>query len=582
MSKANSFKNLNTDSLTYYINSALIIAESNNDSKQKLDVLFILIENEIKSSRLINAMNLCDSAAIIAKKSNLQQQEIEVQLYYGVIYQAIGFTSKALEVFVEAKKLIEAGEPNLKEADLYYYLALLYYNIGEIDECHKYLKLSLNSVTIINPADDIFSVYILLTNVFNNIDSIQRYLNKAEHLLVQNPELLYEKVALHNNMAVYYKAIKNYNLSREHYTEAINISKNKGFQNFLSNTYNNYAYLLMAESKYDSAKYYLDEALDIAIEIKSLDMESEIYDSYSDYYEKIGDYKKALAYTDLFIQKRDKYRQQQQIQKFLFLSAVFETEQKEKQILEKENKITRLWLYMAGVFAILAIAIGLVVYFRQKFSLSKSRLQIVQKGKSLEIANAHIFGQDNERKRLAMDLHDGLAARLSALIIMFDGFFNTHKRYGEVSIFISDIHKYVRDLSHRMAPPELENMGLHKAIRNLVSSINMSGKFKVHYETNFQVRLPEKLEINIYFLIYELLNNAIRHSKGDTIFVQLIEDDDVINLSVEDNGGGFITDKNNEGMGLKNIRNRVQYLDGIFNFESNDSDTIFMIELPNK
>jgi len=580
LSKARSFKNLNTDSLNYYINNALQIAISNNNPNQKLDALFVIIEYEIKSGKLINAMNLCDSANLIAKKNNLPIQQIDIQIYTGIIYQLMGFTSKALEIFINAEKLIEESESNLKLLDLYYYLALLYYNIGEFEECHKYLKLSLNSVTNINSVNDIFPVYMLFANSFNNIDSVQFYLEKAKHLIEQDTEMVYEKVVLLNNMAIYNKAKQNYKLSRKQYIKAISISKKNQFQSFLLNTYNNYAYLLMAESKYDSASYYLGEALVISIDIKSLDMESEIYDSYSDYYSRIGDFENAHKYSNLFIEKREQYRQQQQIQKSLFLTAVFDTEQKENEILKQENKITRMGIYLVAIFAVLLLSIALTAYFRQRNKLSKSRMVSLQKEKSLEIYDAIIVAQDTERKRLAMDLHDGMGMRLGALRFLVDDVLMSNNRYDEVINSIVDIHENVRSISHRMQPPELEKRGLEPAIHSLIGPINKSGKFKIDFEYDIESKISKKLTTNIYFLVYELINNAIKHSNGNSIFVQLLEYENEINLSVEDNGTGFHYDESMAGMGMKNIQTRVDYLNGNIVIESTGNDTSVIIEIP--
>jgi len=138
----------------------------------------------------------------------------------------------------------------------------------------------------------------------------------------------------------------------------------------------------------------------------------------------------------------------------------------------------------------------------------------------------------------------------------------------------------VRDLSHRMSPTQLETLGLVSTIKNMVLTINKSDKFIVEFETNIQKRLTAQLELNLYYLIYELINNATKHSKGNNIFVQLFEHNDSLNLSVEDNGGGFKINEKSDGMGLKNIKSRVDFMGGILTIDSNDSETIFMIEIP--
>ena len=235
---------------------------------------------------------------------------------------------------------------------------------------------------------------------------------------------------------------------------------------------------------------------------------------------------------------------------------------------------------MLGVAIFLVIAISIGIYFRQKFHLSRSRLKTAEKEKELKITEAIIHGRDAERKRLAMDLHDGLGARLGALRFIVDGFFKSNEKYKDVIESIKSIRKNVRELSHRMMPAKLEEIGLVSTIKSMTSEINESEKFDVGFETNFDKRLSHKLESNLYFLIFELINNAIKHSNGNAIFIQLLDHDDSLSLLVEDNGGGFKQNERTNGIGLKNIKTRIEYLGGTLFVESGDSQTQFMIEIP--
>jgi two-component system, NarL family, sensor kinase len=578
--KARFYKYKNTDSTLYFANKAYNIADKNNDAK--LDALFLMIKANIKSGMVTYALSLCDTAQLIIDKNKLFKREYEVLLYRGNLYQSMGFAAKALEIFLDVQTNLDSHSSAQYRADLYYYMAVVYYELGEINKANNYLLLSLDVANNENLYQHSFSNYLLLSLSTQKIDSIQKYITLADNIIEKHPNLSYEKVSLRNNQARFNKAFGRYDESKKQYNEAIGISLENGFQKHLLNLYNNYAYLLMAVSNYDSAYYYLSEALVISKKIKSLDMESEIYDSFSDYFERTGDFKNALKYTDMFVKKRNAFREQQSRQRSIFLSAVFESEQKEKEILQQENEIATLWLYMLGAFTFLAVAIGFGGYFRQKLSLSRARLETFKKGKELEIADAMINGQDAERKRLAMDLHDGLGARLGSLRFLVDGFFKANNKYNDVVNSINNITHNVRELSHRMLPSQLESLGLPSTINNLASSINKSDKFHVDFETNLEIRLSSKLEINIYYLIYELINNATKHSKGNSIFVQLLEHDDGLSLSVEDNGGGFKLNDNNTGHGLKNIKTRIEYLGGEFFIDSNDEETNFLIEIPNE
>lgn len=580
--KAAFFKNRNADSVNYYTRKALFVAEQNNNVDQQLDVLGILINSNIKSRKLINALNLCDSAIILCESKNQNKRKEEALIYLGNVYQVMGLTIESLNIFHKAESLFSDGTSSRNKVDYYYYIAGVYNDLGEIEKSQTYSRISIDIAKRNNLTKDLFPPYLLLSNTFTSLDSIQKYLTLTEDLLKDYPKLLYERVVLLNTQALINKAIGKLTVSKSKYLEAISISKTSGFPDYLSTLYNNYAYQLMAENNYDSAQIVLKNALTLANNINNIDLQATVYDSYSDYFSAIGNYKMAFAYQDSSIKKRNEYRDQQRVQESLFLTAVFETEQKENELLVQENQITRLWVFALSALAFLVASIGLGFYFRQKLLLSKSNLETMKKGKALELADALIHGQDAERKRLAMDLHDGLGARLGALRFLVDGFFSDHDKYNEVNSSIVTISQNVREISHRMLPAHLEEQGLVLTIQNMAASINKSGKFEVAFETNLVHRLSEKLEINIYYLIYELINNAIKHSGGNTIFVQLIEQDDCINLSVEDDGGGFNTKKSSEGLGLKNIKTRIEYLDGKFELNADDTVTLFLIEIPTK
>lgn len=578
--KASSYENINNDSILFYANKALQIANFEHNVGDQLNVLLLIISSEIKSAKYGDAIKHCINADIIALENNRTGKHIEILVYSGKIHQRLGFSFLAQQYFHVAQKLAEKSQYRIESNDIYHYLGSVFHDIGELNQSRKRLLLSISRSKQNRYTKRVFETYILLANIYTATDSISRYLIIAESVIDGHPELKYEKVVLRNRQGLLNNEIGNINLSENQYLEAIQISKINRFYYYLANLYNNYAYLLMTEKKYDSTNIVLGEALAIVTKLRRTDLQADILESYREYFLAIGDYHLAFSYQESSINKRKEYREQQRDQESLFLGAVIENKHKEKEILQQENEITRLWAIVLCVLTILTIFIGLTIYFRQKFALKRARLETVEKGKSFEIADALIHGQDEERKRLAMDLHDGLSAKLGALRLLVDGFFKPNDKYDEISVSLVNIHQNVRDLSHRMLPAQLEDIGLPLTIKSLVSSINKSGKFTVEFETNLNKRLPDKLKINIYHLIHELINNAIKHSSGDTIFIQLIEQDDILNLSVEDNGSECKLNDNSGGMGLKNLKTRVEYLRGKLMVETNETKTLFMIEIP--
>jgi len=590
LKRANTFKDLNVDSVFYYANSAYNLSKRINLPKKEYASLLVLAKTNIKIGDYGEAISNLLKAKKIVEQNEFTEFYVEADMLIGASYLAIGFSNDALKFFLEAQNKVTVNSKFNIQINLDYYTAKSYIEIKNIATANDYLHSSIALAISNNYPLGAYKSYILLANTSTNGDTINKYISLADNIIIQHPELLYEKAILRNNQALLNKALGNFELSKTQYFEAIKMSIDNGYQDHLAKIYNNYAYLLMAEKKLDSVAIVLSEALAIAKTIQSTNLQASIYDSYSDYFSLIRDYKNALIYKDSSIIKRRKSQEEQRIQESLFLSAVFETEQKEKEIinkekeiLEQENQINRLWVMQLAGIASLIFVIGLVVYFRQKSLLSKSRLLTVEKNKELEIVDAMIKGQDSERERLAMDLHDGLGASLSAMRFMIDGFFYTNEKYNELVDFITSIHQNVRELSHRMQPTQLKNLGLKATIGELADTINRSKRFKLDFETNIEKRLPDKLELNIYYLINELVNNATKHSNGSAINVQLYEEENnIISLSVEDDGSGFNPKEASKGMGLKNIESRLKYLGGTLLIESSGTDTQFFIEIPIK
>lgn len=580
INQARSYENVNNDSLLFYANKALQITNLEHNVRDQLNSLLLIISTEIKSKKYGDAIKHCIVAEQIATKNDQTGLYIEFLAYKGMVFQKMSFASQALEYFLKAQKIADENNYNIVSNDIHHYLGSGFKDIGDLNKSRNNLRTSITNSIQNGYPKRLFESYMLLSSTFTSHDSINKYLTLAESVVESHPELKYERVVLRNKQGYINNASGNLRLSNKQYLEAIQISLSNHFHDYLARLYNNYAYLLITEKKYDSASNVLGQALEIVIKCRMTDLEAAILSAYSEYYIAIGDYKKAFSFQESSIIKSQEYREQQRVQESLFLSTVIENEHREKDLLHRENKIAMLWEVILGALTILSVFIGLTIYFRQKFILKRARLETVEKGKELEIADALIYGKDEERKRLAMDLHDGLSARLGALRLLVDDFFKPNDKYDEISKSIVNIHQNVRDLSHRLLPVQLEEFGLPLTIKSLVSSINKSGKFTVEFETNLTNRLSDKLEVNLYYIIYELINNATRYSNGNSIFIQLIEQNDILNLSVEDNGSDLKPHENGSGMGLKNLKKRVEYLKGKFMVETNELKTLFMIEVP--
>jgi signal transduction histidine kinase len=214
----------------------------------------------------------------------------------------------------------------------------------------------------------------------------------------------------------------------------------------------------------------------------------------------------------------------------------------------------------------------------------KERTVALQKAYD-EIKEAMQKGQTLERKRMAADLHDNLGSLLTAINISLDNINpeNLSEREKKIYAGIVDMtenaYAEVRLLSHNLLPEELEKKGLETALERLVKKLNNSQKIKFSLIINQLSRQSKSVELNMYAICLELIQNIIKHSQATGAQLSVFEKRKVLWLEVIDNGKGL--KKNVEkGMGLKNIQSRLDDIGGEFFIDSNDNGTKFIISVP--
>lgn len=574
------FQNINIDSSMMYADSALSVAKESNDPQAQFQALHLLVKLRMRSGEMSEALALWYKLDSVATSNNMEKSTADVLMLKGIVYTNAGFASEGIKYLLSAKRDIEMQENTQHKIDVDYYLALAYEKVGEYNLSRSYVHQSLDKALKQNNISSILDCYLFLSNTSSKADTISHYLSLADDLSKKDKNNYYRRAVVLNAKALFFKAINRLNEAKSYYVEAIKISEKNRFRKYLSLIFNNYAYLLMKENKYDSAKLVLDKALYIASELKDIDVEGSVMDTYSDYYTNLGDTENAFDYYKKSVKLKNKFHDQLQIEQSMFLSVAFEAEKKEKEIAKQQTKISRINAVLFASLALLSIAVAILLYLRQKSVTRKNRIKVIEQEKRLEVANALIEGQDAERKRLAMDLHDGISPQMGSLKLMIDANFDKNNAYSEVVSSVENIRTNIRELSHRMLPSQLQSKGLETSVQNFVLSLEKTNHIRFQFYSNLKDRLSEKLEMNLYFLFYELVNNAVKHANATQITVQLIEDTNKVTLSVEDDGKGFDPHKDYRGIGLKNSMQRVNYLGGEITIDSAEGEgTSIIIEI---
>ena len=217
------------------------------------------------------------------------------------------------------------------------------------------------------------------------------------------------------------------------------------------------------------------------------------------------------------------------------------------------------------------------------------------KHREYSIMNAALKGQEQERKRLGAELHDGIGQIMSAIALQVSqiseevsdkNIEHTRKDLSQLTDKLHEAIRELRNISHDLMPEVLESFGLKEAINQTCNNLKGRSGIRVAFDhVDVEARYDQFIEVNLYRIAQELLTNVQKHANCSNVFISLMDHGTSISLTVEDDGVGFKTqhDKEFKGIGLSNVYSRVNMMNGQIDVESNEnSGTLVNIEVPKK
>ncbi len=469
----------------------------------------------------------------------------------GMLHQDVAMT------FMNDAQFEKSGE--------YYQTAIAYYN---------------NTKT---PYTDLAKAYALLVENYayagKKLEEAKPLLAKLEAILKGKPVTV-AHTEYYLAAGMYYKAVKDYANSLKKFDEGILVAKNLQDAYMIKQlSYQKY-FVYQEQRNYKAALAVLFDFMKAEPNL-SIHNKQRVYFDLSETYAGMRQMPKAYQWLKQYSTIRDsvfdaslkqeigamevKFKNAENKKKI----ATLEADQKEAVLRAKNSRLFS-WLLGVGCLALTFVALFIYQFYRKNKRLAQQQLKEIEQQQELKLTQAMLQGEERERQRVARDLHDGIGGLLAGIKINLSRQSKMEKQQSLDGVILQIDHSVteLRRIARNMMPESLLKVGLESALRDLCESLTTS-----HTPVEFQAygidkELPPVTQANIYRIVQEILSNAVRHADASKIMVQCSQHESVFLIDVEDNGKGFDTSAQQEGMGFANIRNRVAYLKGNLDLSS--------------
>jgi len=364
---------------------------------------------------------------------------------------------------------------------------------------------------------------------------------------------------------------------------------------------NNVGFAYYTIGQYDSSSYYFHEALRYANRADALSQKINVFGNLLGMYRELDQKDSVIKYLyALNESKEQQYLDQQNAaieemqMKYNYEKVARENAQQRsenaQQRIEIEEASNQRRLLLILLLSLLVLSLTGYLLYKQKANKREkqfAKINDLLKNQEIKSYQVVLDAQEEERKRIAGELHDRLGSTLSAAKLYFNNMEDLKNgqeaKAMKKGVELLDLAvQDVRNISHNMASGVLAQFGLEHALIDLRETISGSGRVKMKVLLHgLNKGMPREVQLQVYRMIQELVSNALKHSGANEIIVQVTRHESELTVTVEDNGSGFKDRGVSDGIGLKNMERRVELLNGTYHIDTGrDIGTIVSIDIP--
>lgn len=511
----------------------------------------------------------------------------------------------ALTHYLDAIGPLERAGDYGNLATAYANIGLVYNDLKQYDKALDYHKKALeqcrkdSSRAVRSKAAQI-QMFLVMDNL--NLKRFQQAHEalQASDSLVKALDSDYLRTILYGMQGRYYQELGNYRSSNEAFALALDYARKSDQKFQQASMMQHLGINLFSLERYPESVGYLRDAYGIFVKIGDKIRERAVLRYLPRAYAALQDDRSAVGYYERYVHLTDSLNDVESGSRINEIENRYQAARKQDSILvlQKNVQLQQLaarrtaTLVNAFIVGVVLLAVIAFLLFRnlqgkhrlvtQQAALRAQRIAELEKSQQLVAVQSVLKGQEQERSRLARDLHDGIGGMLSGIKLSLSTMKGSVAAPEGDAIALSGVIDQLdrsitelRRVSHNMMPEALIHFGLKEALENYAESLNRSGDINFQFQAfGDGVRMDQTTEIILYRIVQELLSNVIRHARASTALIQFIHEKNHYSVTVEDDGSGFDVEhaRNHGGAGLSNITARVSYLEATIDIRSSPGE----------
>jgi two-component system, NarL family, sensor kinase len=538
--------------------------------------------------KLDSSKYLVDKAyALVASNNDVKHRKQKAQLInrYASIFQQRQKYDSAVNRYLQAAALFTELKDESKLIYTNYNLSGIYNSLGDTAKAIFYARETRRIANKVNDPAFILRSHIVLGDAFVSLlqyDSVQA-VSRIGLSMAKQQNMTFAMGKFRSLLGIFHtNQTKNYDSAIFYFNSALDYFFSINTRYDIAIVLQNMGHTYLLTGDYEKAVKHLKQGVDFS---KELNLDNILRLCLLDLVtaeEKLGHAGESLRYLKEYVTINDSVQSRANRKIVYELETRYQTQKKETLLLAQQKSLRQknILAYILTGALVSASLISFLLYrtYRQRQKLQQQRIRELETEKLLTATEAVLKGEEQERSRLAKDLHDGLGGMLSGVKFSLTSMKGNQimtpdnvQAFGRSLDMLDSSIKELRRIAHNMMPESLIRFGLPTAVHDFCKDVG-NNTLRVVYQAYGvdNLSLENTVAVSIYRVIQELVNNTLKHAQASELLIQLSLHDHVLEVTVEDNGKGWNTEEalKEKGMGWSNIESRINYLKGAIDVKS--------------